>query len=113
MNYCEAIVALPARHWALATEPERRDAEPFEAFVSGNLCFSADMLSRLKIAFPRKPARGDVVLISSTGAYNPTFFASNANSFPRPARLLLDADGDWSYLKRTDTYQDIFSLEGT
>jgi diaminopimelate decarboxylase len=113
VNYCEAIVALPARHWALATEPERRDAEPFEAFVSGNLCFSADMLSRLKIAFPRKPARGDVVLISSTGAYNPTFFASNANSFPRPARLLLDADGDWSYLKRTDTYQDIFSLEGT
>jgi hypothetical protein len=31
------------------------------------------MLSRLKVAFPRKPVRGDVLLISSTGAYNPTF----------------------------------------
>lgn len=39
VNYCEAIVALPARHWALATEPERRDAEPFEAFVSGIFAF--------------------------------------------------------------------------
>jgi hypothetical protein len=53
--------------------------------------------------------RGDVLLISSTGAYNPTFSASNANSFPRPARLLLEANGDWTYLKRADSYQEIFS----
>jgi diaminopimelate decarboxylase len=109
VNYCEAIVALPARHWAIASDPNRRDAEPFETFICGNLCFSADMLSRLKVAFARKPARGDVVMISSTGAYNPTFFASNANSFPRPARILLEADGTWTYLKRADTYEDIFT----
>ena len=109
VNYCEPIVALPARHWALATGLKQRDAEPFETFIAGNLCFSADMLSRLKVAFPRKPVRGDVLLISSTGAYNPTFFASNANSFPRPARLLLEANGDWTYLKRADSYQEIFS----
>lgn len=84
VNYCEAIVALPARHWALATEPNRRDAEPFETFIAGNLCFSADMLSRLKVAFPRKPVRGDVLLISSTGAYNPTFF----DPTPIPSRGL-------------------------
>jgi len=109
VNYCEPIVALPARHLALATGLKQRDAEPFETFIAGNLCFSADMLSRLKVAFPRKPVRGDVLLISSTGAYNPTFFASNANSFPRPARLLLEANGDWTYLKRADSYQEIFS----
>jgi len=109
VNYCEPIVALPARHWALATGLKQRDAEPFETFIAGNLCFSADMLSRLKVAFPREPVRGDVLLISSTGAYNPTFFASNANSFPRPARLLLEANGDWTYLKRADSYQEIFS----
>lgn len=109
VNYCEPMVALPARHWALATGLKQRDPEPFETFIAGNLCFSADMLSRLKVAFPRRPVRGDVVLISSTGAYNPTFFASNANSFPRPARILLEANGDWSYLKRADSYQDIFS----
>jgi hypothetical protein len=71
------------------------------------------MLSRLKVAFPRKLVRGDVLLISSTGAYNPTFFASNANSFPRPVRILLEANGDWTYLKRADSYQEICSLEGT
>ena len=109
VNYCEPIVALPAGHWALATGLKQRDAEPFETFIAGNLCFSADMLSRLKVAFPRKPVRGDVLLISSTGAYNPTFSASNANSFPRPARLLLEANGDWTYLKRADSYQEIFS----
>jgi len=109
VNYCEPIVALPARHLALATGLKQRDAEPFETFIAGNLCFSADMLSRLKVAFPRKPVRGDVLLISSTGAYNPTFSASNANSFPRPARLLLEANGDWTYLKRADSYQEIFS----
>jgi diaminopimelate decarboxylase len=110
VNYCEAIVALPARKWALATEPKRRDPQPFETFIAGNLCFSADMLSRLKVAFPRRPERGDVLLISSTGAYNPTFFASNANSYPRPTRVLLEANGDWTYLKRADSYQEIFSL---
>jgi diaminopimelate decarboxylase len=109
VNYCEPIVTLPARHWALATGLKQRDPEPFETFIAGNLCFSADMLSRLKVAFPRKPVRSDVLLISSTGAYNPTFFASNANSFPRPARLLLEANGDWTYLKRADSYQEIFS----
>jgi hypothetical protein len=69
VNYCQAIVALPARKWALATLPQRRDPAPFETFIAGNLCFSADMLSRLKVAFPRRPLRGDVLLISSTGAY--------------------------------------------
>jgi hypothetical protein len=38
---------------------------------------------------------------------------SNANSFPRSARLLLESNGNWSYLKRADRYQEIFSLEGT
>jgi diaminopimelate decarboxylase len=92
VNCCEPIVALPARHRALATGLKRSDSEPFETFIASNLCFS-----------------GDVLLISSTGAYNPTFFASNANSFRRPARLLLEANGDWTYLKHADTYEEIFS----
>ena len=108
--YGEAIVALPARNWAIATEPNRRDSEPFETFIAGNLCFNADMLSRIKVPLQRKPARGDILVIPNTGAYNPTFFAANANSFPRPARILTDADGAWSYVKRRDTYHEVFSL---
>ena len=112
VNYGEALVALPARHWALASEHKRRDPQPFETFVAGNLCFAADMLSRTKVALQRQPVRGDIVLIPSTGAYNPTFFASNANSFPRPARVLLEETGAWSYLKQADTYDEIFSGRG-
>jgi diaminopimelate decarboxylase len=111
--YGEALVALPARNWAIATEPNRRDAEPFEAFIAGNLCFNADMLSRIKVPLQRRPARGDILIIPNTGAYNPTFFAANANSFPRPARILADAEGAWSYVKRRDAYDGIFSLSGS
>jgi len=109
--YAEAIVGLPAMKWAVATEPNRRDAEPFDTFVAGNLCFNADMLSRLKVRLQRKPARGDILMIAATGAYSPTFFAANANSFPRPARILVETDGSWSYIHRRDTYDDIFSLK--
>jgi len=108
--YGEAMVALPVRNWSIATEPNRRDAQPFEAFIAGNLCFNADMLSRLKVPLQRKPVRGDILLIPNTGAYCPTFFAANANSFPRPSRLIVEADGNWSYVKRRDTYDEIFSL---
>ncbi|MGH6919032.1 MAG: diaminopimelate decarboxylase family protein, partial [Geminicoccaceae bacterium] len=58
-----------------------------------------------------RPVRGDIVLIPSTGAYNPTFLASNANSFPRPARILLDETGAWSYLKQADTYEEMFAAD--
>jgi diaminopimelate decarboxylase len=109
VNYCEPIVALPARHWARVTGLKQSDPQPFETFIAGNLCFSADMLSRLKVAFPRKPVRGDVLLISSTGVYNPTFFASNANSFPRPARILLEATAI-SPTSSTRTHTKRFSL---
>jgi len=109
--YAEAVVGLPAMKWAVATEPNRRDPEPFDTFVAGNLCFNADMLSRLKVRLQRKPARGDILMIAATGAYSPTFFAANANSFPRPARILVETDGSWSYIHRRDTYDAIFSLK--
>jgi diaminopimelate decarboxylase len=111
--YGEAMVGLPAMKWAIATEPNRRDPQPFETFVAGNLCFNADMLSRIKLPLQRKPVRGDVLMIASTGAYAPTFVAANANSFPRPARILIEADGSWSYTHRRDTYDEIFSLKGS
>ena len=109
VNLCEPIWALSTRQWALATGLKQSDPEPFETFIAGNLCISADMLSRFKVAFPRKPLRGDVLLISSTGAYTSHFFAANANSFPRPTRLMLEANGDWTYLKHVDTYEEVFS----
>jgi hypothetical protein len=50
------------------------------------------------------------VLIHDTGSYGPQFFASNANSFPRPARVLVESGGKLTVMRQRDTYNDIFSL---
>lgn len=109
-SFGTALVYMPVQRWEIASDPERKDPEPFETFVGGNLCFSGDMLARYKVPLQRKPIRGDVVLIHDTGCYEPQFFASNANSFPRPARVLAESDGKLTVMRKRDTYKDIFSL---
>ncbi|MHB8773349.1 MAG: diaminopimelate decarboxylase family protein [Syntrophales bacterium] len=109
-NLGTALVYMPVHHWEISNDHDRRDPEPFETFVGGNLCFSGDMLAKYKISLQRKPVRGDVVLIRDTGSYGPQFFASNANSFPRPARVLVDAAGRLTVMKKRDTYEEIFSI---
>jgi diaminopimelate decarboxylase len=105
-----ALVYMPVHRWEIINDPDRKDPEPFETFVGGNLCFSGDMLAKYKISLQRKPVRGDIVLIRDTGSYGPQFFASNANAFPRPARVLVDGDGRLTVMKKRDAYEDIFSL---
>jgi diaminopimelate decarboxylase len=105
-----ALVYMPVHRWEIINDYDRKDPEPFEAFVGGNLCFSGDMLAKYKISLQRKPVRGDVVLIHDTGSYGPQFFASNANAFPRPARVLVNADGTHTLMKKRDTYEEIFSV---
>jgi diaminopimelate decarboxylase len=109
-SFGEAMGLMPVQRWEIINEYDRKDPEPFEAFVAGNLCFSGDMLARYKVSLQRKPIRGDVVLIRDTGAYSPNFFASNSNSFPRPARVLVDDDGRLTVMRKRDTYEEIFSL---
>ncbi|MDA8124537.1 MAG: decarboxylase, partial [Deltaproteobacteria bacterium] len=108
-NLGTALVYMPVHRWEIINDPGRRDPTPFETFVGGNLCFSGDMLAKYKIALQRKPVRGDIVLIRDTGAYEPQFFASNANAFPRPARVLVQADGGLTVMKTRDSYEEIFS----
>ena len=109
-SFGTALVYMPVHHWEIINDYDRRDSEPFEAFVAGNLCFSGDMLAKYKISLQRKPVRGDIVLIRDTGSYGPQFFASNANAFPRPARILVDTDGKLTVMKKRDEYEEIFSL---
>jgi len=97
------------RRWMLASDMDQKDSEPFDTFVAGRLCYNGDIISRLKIRFPRKPKVGDIVLIPDTGAYSAHFYAANANSFPRPARVICYEDGSVAYIKKEDTYDEIFS----
>jgi diaminopimelate decarboxylase len=83
------------------------EGEDFETFVAGNLCFTGDLLCRIKNKLIRKPRRGDYLLFYDTGAYS-DFFASNANSFPRPAKVMVTKDGNCKILVRREDFSEIF-----
>jgi diaminopimelate decarboxylase len=91
VNHGNGLVEPDLYSWFLANDIERKDRRPFKAFVAGRLCFSGDLLSRYRVAFPRRPVPGDIAVIEKTGAYAPTFFASRANGFPLPTCVLLDS----------------------
>lgn len=92
VNHGNGLVEPDLYSWTLANDIERKDRRPFQAFVAGRLCFSGDLLSRYRVAFPRKPVAGDIAVIEKTGAYAPTFFASRANGFPLPKCCLIGPD---------------------
>jgi diaminopimelate decarboxylase len=108
-NFGQAMLDIPINRWMVLNDYQKKDNIPFETFVAGNLCFSGDMITKYKISLQRKPKRGDILMIQDTGAYDANFFASNANSFPRPSRILLDEEGNISIIKKRDTYAEIFS----
>lgn len=106
-SHGESLIENPVKRWEIANDYLRRDPEPFETFVAGNLCFSGDMISKYKIMLQRRPRRGDIVIIHDTGAYTSSLLSSASNSYPRPARVLVDGAGTMRILKRRDKYEDI------
>ena len=97
------------RRWTLTSNVDQKDTGPFDAFIAGRLCYNGDIISRIKVRFPRKPEEGEIMLVHDTGAYSPHFYAANTNSFPRPARVIFYEDGSIKYLEKEDTYDEIFS----
>ena len=86
------------------------EGEEFETYVAGNLCFTGDLLGKIKNKLMRKPMRGDYLLFYDTGAYS-DFFASNANSFPRPAKVMVMKDGSCKLLVRREEFSEIINRE--
>lgn len=84
--------------------------EEFETFVAGNLCFTGDLHGRIKSRLNRRPQRGDCLLLYDTGAYS-DFFASNANGFPRPAKIMVAGDGTPRVLEERDDAAGAFRRE--
>jgi len=54
--------------------------------------------------------RGDYLLFYDTGAYS-DFFASNANLFPRPAKIIITKDGISKLLVRREDFSEIIKRE--
>jgi diaminopimelate decarboxylase len=107
-DHCESLTETIIRRWEIINDYHRKDPEPFETFVGGNLCFSGDMLSKYKISLQRRPVRGDILVIHDTGAYNSSFMAANTNSYPRPDRVVVNDDGSLWQVKKRDTFGEIF-----
>jgi diaminopimelate decarboxylase len=64
--------------------------------VHGPICESTDALGAHEL--PAELSRGDLIAIAGAGAYADAMW-SPYNSRPRPARLLLRADGELSELR--------------
>jgi len=79
----------------------------FETFIAGNLCYTGDLLCRIKNMLNGKPKRGDYIIIYDTGAYS-DFFASNTNSFPRPAKVMVTKAGKDRRLVKRESPFDVF-----
>jgi len=88
--------------------PPREDDVPVEAFVAGRLCFTGDMISKVKISLNRKPEHGDLLFIGMTGAYSADHFASNSCGFPRPAKIALDETGNVEVWRKAERFEDVF-----
>jgi diaminopimelate decarboxylase len=95
-----------------AFEPRQRTRdEVFQkmelADVVGPICESTDFLARDRHLPP--VARGDLLAVFSAGAYGMTM-ASEYNSFPRPAEVLVEG-GQARLIRRRGTYEDLIAPE--
>ena len=69
----------------------------------GRCCESGDIIAE-NVLLPRLK-RGDLVAVCTTGAYNFSM-SSEYNRIPRPPVVMLNADGDYTAVKR-QTFEDI------
>ncbi|MCX5684008.1 MAG: diaminopimelate decarboxylase, partial [Planctomycetota bacterium] len=75
--------------------------------VVGPICESTDFFARDRHLPPL--ARGDLLAVFSAGAYGMTM-ASEYNSFPRPAEVLVEG-GQSRLIRRRGTYEDLIAPE--
>ena len=78
--------------------------ETFRATVAGRCCESGDIIQE-NVALPADIARGDLLAVLTTGAYNYAM-SSNYNRIPRPPVVMLGADGDYLAVRR-ETLEDL------
>lgn len=75
-----------------------------EAFVTGNICESGDLLAESR-PMPM-PAEGDVLAVLDAGAYGFSM-SSNYNSRLRPAEVLLTTGGELRLIRERDVLDDL------
>ncbi len=90
--------------WPVEELPERKQ---FRYDVVGPICESGDFFAKQRLLPELKS--GDLLSIFSAGAYG-FVMASNYNSRPKPAEVMVDGDKFYLIRKR-ETFQDLIRLE--
>lgn len=86
---------------------ERRDGPENSADVVGPLCETGDFLARDRVLGEFKP--GNLLAVVNAGAYG-FVLASNYNSRPRPAEVLIEGK-DMRLIRRRETTDDLMATE--
>jgi len=76
--------------------------------LAGRCCESGDVIQP-NILLPESTARGDIIAVCTTGAYNYSM-ASNYNRLPRPPIVLLK-DGEATVAVRRESLEDLLRLD--
>jgi diaminopimelate decarboxylase len=88
--------------------PKRVDTEAVQ--LVGHCCESTDVLNAEPLLLPRMEA-GDLLAVGGAGAYCSSMGASNYNSFPRCAEVLIRLDGRFELIRRRETLDEVMGLE--
>ena len=85
----------------------KRRGKPVEVDVVGPVCESSDVLARARpLVLPRQ---GELYAVMSAGAYGMSM-ASNYNSRPRPAEVMVDG-GAWRVVREREKPEDLWRGE--
>ncbi|NQU04954.1 MAG: hypothetical protein HQ568_02595 [Calditrichaeota bacterium] len=106
VNHGHALIS-PDMH-PMEIIPDGETDAPVEAFIAGRLCFTGDMISKVKVKLNRLPERGELMVIHHTGTYSADHFASNSCGFPRPTKVVVRNDGSVDVWRGVETYEDVF-----
>ncbi len=88
--------------------PPKKDDKTADVFIGGRLCYTGDMISKVKVKLNRMPVRGEKMIIQNTGAYCADHFASNHCGFPRPTKVAIWNDGKVEVWRRGEEFSDVF-----
>ena len=83
------------------------DKKDLVCTVAGCCCESGDLIQE-NVPLP-KPARGDILAVLTTGAYNYSM-ASNYNRVPRPPIVMIGENGPYTAVRR-ETWEDLLSCD--
>jgi len=99
------------------SDPEA-EREEIDVLVAGHCCESGDMMTPApgdpEGLAPRRlprPVPGDSLVIGGAGAYCSGLAASNYNSFPQAAEVLIDLNGEARLIRRRQSLEQILCNE--